>query len=136
MTTTLTPIEFCPAAACADQVERLSIYLDLVRRGLDHAAGLSPRMPQVILEDMEAHAEEVTLELEAARWRLAEAEAASAAGAIAQLQAALRDTRIGDDDERARAERLEARASAFLRKIQSAERGREPWEGRLRAAIS
>lgn len=134
MTPPISPIEFCPAAACADQVARLESYLDLVRKGLDHAAGLSPSMPQTLLEQMEGHAEDVTLELEAARWRLADAEAVSAAGAIAQMQAALRDARIGDDDERRRAQRLEARAQAFLRRIRAAETANEMWDGRLRMA--
>jgi hypothetical protein len=49
-----------------------------------------------------------------ARTRLAEVDAVSAAGAAAQLLAAIRDIRVSDDMEVVRAKDLEARAARFL----------------------
>ncbi len=49
-----------------------------------------------------------------ARDRLAKVQAVSAAGAMAQLLAAIRDIRVRDDAERERAKDLEVRAVRFL----------------------
>jgi len=83
--TTNDPIEFCPAAACAAAIVRLETFADQVARLLGEARG-----------------------------RLAEVEAVSAAGAMAQLLAAIRDVRVRDDAERERAKDLEAKAVRCL----------------------
>ncbi|MEZ5938011.1 MAG: hypothetical protein R3C52_07300 [Hyphomonadaceae bacterium] len=112
----MTPIEFCPASACANLIGRLDAYFELVQRGLARASDRKSGVPDMLLQQMEAHADEVLMDLEAARWRLAEADAVSPAGAMAQLLAAIRDYRVGDDEELARARALEARAHAFFRR--------------------
>src|SRR5689334_21542556 len=67
-----------------------------------------------LLKELEGIAEELVLAADEARDRLAEVEAVSAAGAMAQLLAAIRDVRVCDEAERERAKDLEAKAVRFL----------------------
>ncbi|MFT3723104.1 MAG: hypothetical protein QM773_05905 [Hyphomonadaceae bacterium] len=105
------PIEFCPAAACAAAIVRLEGFLAHVAR-LHEEAQLA-RSPDLMTQ-LEAIQDELMLAADEARDRLAKVEAVSAAGAIAQLLAAIRDIRIRDDAERERAKDLEAKAIRFL----------------------
>lgn len=105
------PIEFCPAAACAAAIVRLEGFVAHVAR-LHEEAQLA-RSPDLMLQ-LEAMQDELILAADEARDRLAKVEAVSAAGAIAQLLAAIRDIRIRDDAERERAKDLEAKAIRFL----------------------
>ena len=105
------PIEFCPAAACAAAIVRLEGFSDQVARLLTEPK--LTRSPDLIRK-LETIADELMLAVDDARDRLAKVEAVSAAGAMAQLLAALRDVRVRDDHERERAKDLEARAVRFL----------------------
>ena len=105
------PIEFCPAAACAAAIVRLEGFVDHVAR-LHKEAQLA-RSPE-LMRQLEALSDELMLAADEARTRLAHVEAVSAAGAMAQLLAAIRDNRIRDDDEARRAKDLEAKAIRFL----------------------
>lgn len=105
------PIEFCPAAACAAAIVRLEGFIAHVSR-LHEEAQLA-RSPD-LMNQLEAIQDELMLAADEARDRLAKVEAVSAAGAIAQLLAAIRDIRIRDDAERERAKDLEAKAICFL----------------------
>jgi hypothetical protein len=105
------PIEFCPAAACAAAVVRLEGFIDQVARL--HAEAQLACSPD-LMRQLEAISDELMLAADDARDRLAKVEAVSAAGAIAQLLAAIRDIRVRDDAERDRAKDLEARAVRFL----------------------
>lgn len=104
-------IEFCPAAACAAAIVRLEGFIDHVAR-LHEEARLA-RSPE-LMRQLEAISDELMLAADEARTRLAQVEAVSAAGAMAQLLAAIRDGRIRDDAERERAKDLEAKAIRFL----------------------
>lgn len=108
---TADPIEFCPAAACAAAIVRLEGFIDHVAGLHDEArlAGSADLMKQI-----EAVSDELIQAADEARSRLARVEAVSAAGALAQLLAAIRDVRVQDDEERARAKDLEAKAIRFL----------------------
>ncbi|HEV7693117.1 MAG TPA: hypothetical protein VGO52_19940 [Hyphomonadaceae bacterium] len=109
--TTNDPIEFCPAAACAAAIVRLETFGDQVARLLGEArVGRSVEL----VGELEEIAQELALAADDARDRLAEVEAVSAAGAMAQLLAAIRDVRVRDDAERERARDLEAKAVRFL----------------------
>jgi hypothetical protein len=123
----MTPIDFCPAAAAAEELARLEAYLDLVLHGLNQAITATPAVPGALLRQIELHAEASIEAMEAARTRLSGATARSAAGAMAQLLAAIRDTRVGDNP--ARAALLEAQAIRFLAL------NRQPWAG-IAQAIS
>jgi hypothetical protein len=109
--TTKDPIEFCPAAACAAAVVRLEGFVDQVARL--HAEAQLARSPD-LMRQLEAISDELMLAADDARNRLARVEAVSAAGAITQLLAAIRDVRVRDDKERERAKDLEAKAIRFL----------------------
>jgi hypothetical protein len=109
--TTKDPIEFCPAAACAATIVRLETYSDHVARLMQHAK--LAQAPELIAQ-LEAITDELAMAADEARDALAGVEAVSAAGAMAQLLAALRDQRVRDDAERERAKDLEARAVRFL----------------------
>lgn len=112
-TTSQTPdlVSFCPAAACAAAIVRLEGFIDHVARLHEEArlAGSPDLMKQ-----LEAISDELILAADDARERLARVEAVSAAGAMAQLLAAIRDVRVRDDAERERARDLEAKAIRFL----------------------
>jgi hypothetical protein len=108
---TLHPIEFCPAAACAAAIVRLERAVDLLDRMKSEAELARSR---ALFEKFEAIMDEMMLTSDEARTRLAEVEAVSAAGAMAQLLAAIRDIRVGDDRETVRARDLEAKAVRFL----------------------
>jgi hypothetical protein len=108
-TETSDPIEFCPAAACAAAVVRLEGFAGQVGRMMGGVAG-----SEEVMGELEAIAEELMLAADEARDRLARVEAVSAAGAMAQLLAAIRDVRVRDDAERERAKDLEAKAVRFL----------------------
>lgn len=99
----------CPALAAAETVARLEASLALACRKIEAAPHTSLDLPR-----LEADYEALILAAEAARADLAEAEATSVAGAAAQLLAAIRDIRVRDDVERARASVLEERALRFL----------------------
>lgn len=105
------PIEFCPAAACAAAIVRLEDLTDQVNRL--HAEVELAKAPD-LLRQLEAIPEELMLAAADARDRLAKVQAVSAAGAMAQLLAAIRDIRVRDDVELSRARDLEARAARFL----------------------
>jgi thioesterase domain-containing protein len=110
-TTTADPIEFCPAAACAAATVRIEGFIDHVARLMEEARlGRSPDL-MAQLEDI---SDELILAADEARDRLAQVEAMSAAGAMAQLLAAIRDVRARDDAEASRAKDLEAKAIRFL----------------------
>ncbi len=111
METTIDPIEFCPAAACAAAIVRIEGFIDHVTRLMDEARlGRSPDL-MTQLEDI---SDELILAADEARDRLAQVQAISAAGALAQLLATIRDVRIRDDAEAKRAKDLEAKAVRFL----------------------
>ena len=105
------PIEFCPAAACAAAIVRIEGFIDHVARLVDEARiGRSPEL----MAQLESISDELILAADDARDRLAQVEAVSAAGAMAQLLAAIRDVRMRDDAEAKRAKDLEAKAIRFL----------------------
>lgn len=105
------PIEFCPAAACAAAIVRLEGFITHVSRLYVEAQ--AARSPDLMIQ-LDAISDELILAADEARDRLAEVEAISAAGAMAQLLAAIRDVRVRDDAERERAKDLEAKAIRFL----------------------
>lgn len=110
-TTTADPIEFCPAAACATAIVRIEGFVDHVARLMDEVRlGRSP----LLMAQLEAILDELIIAADEARDRLAEVQAVSAAGAMAQLLAAIRDVRTRDDGEARRAKDLEAKAVRFL----------------------
>ena len=110
-TMTADPIEFCPAAACAAAIVRIEGFIDHVARLMDEARlGRSPDL----MAQLEAISDELIIAADEARDRLAEVQAVSAAGAMAQLLAAIRDVRTRDDAEARRARDLEAKAVRFL----------------------
>jgi len=110
-TMTADPIEFCPAAACAAAIVRIEGFIDHVARLMDEARlGRSPDL----MAQLEAISDELIMAADEARDRLAEVQAVSAAGAMAQLFAAIRDVRTRDDAEARRAKDLEAKAVRFL----------------------
>ena len=110
-TMTADPIEFCPAAACAAAIVRIEGFIDHVARLMDEARlGRSPDL----MAQLEAISDELIIAADDARDRLAEVQAVSAAGAMAQLLAAIRDVRTRDDAEARRARDLEAKAVRFL----------------------
>jgi hypothetical protein len=109
--TTSDPIDFCPAAACAAAIVRLERFSEQVARL--HAEAQLAKSP-ALLRQLEQISDELMLAADDARDRLAKVEAVSAAGAVAQLLAAIRDVRVRDDAERDRAKDLEARAIRFL----------------------
>ncbi|HEX5007196.1 MAG TPA: hypothetical protein VFV70_08800 [Hyphomonadaceae bacterium] len=75
-----------------------------------------PRFAQslTILGKLETISDSLMIAADHARTRLSEVDAVSAAGAAAQLLAAIRDIRVRDDMELTRARDLEARAARFL----------------------
>jgi hypothetical protein len=105
------PIEFCPAAACAAAIVRLEGFIDHVARVREEAQFFRSTD---LFQHLEQIFEELLLAADEARDRLAQVDAASAAGAMAQLLSAIRDTRIRDDAELMRAKDLEAKAVRFL----------------------
>lgn len=105
------PIDFCPAAACAAAIVRLEGFVAHVAQLLDEAR--LARSPDLMAQ-LEAIQDELLLAADEARDRLAQVEAISSAGAMAQLLAAIRDTRVRDDAERERAKDLESKAVRFL----------------------
>ncbi len=110
-TETRDPIEFCPAAACAAAIVRIEGFIDHVARLKDEAR--LARSPDLVAQ-LDAISDELILAADEARDRLAQVEAISSAGAMAQLLAAIRDVRVRDDAERVRAKDLEAKAIRFL----------------------
>lgn len=110
-TMTADPIEFCPAAACAGAIVRIEGFIDHVAGLMDEARlGRSPDL----MVQLEAISDELIIAADEARDRLAGVQAVSAAGAMAQLLAAIRDLRTRDDAEARRAKDLEAKAVRFL----------------------
>lgn len=105
------PIEFCPAAACAAAIVRLEGFIDHVAHLVEEAK--LTRSPD-LLQHLEQISDELLVAADEARDRLAQVDAVSAAGALAQLLAAVRDTRVRDDAELTRAKDLEAKAVRFL----------------------
>ena len=105
------PTDFCPAAACAAAISRLEHIIDLIA-----SLKTEPRFAQslTILGKLENISESLMIAADHARTRLSEVDAVSAAGAAAQLLAAIRDIRVRDDVELDRARDLEARAARFL----------------------
>jgi len=105
------PTDFCPAAACAAAISRLEAIIDMIA-----SLRAEPRFAQslTILGKLESISESLMIAADHARTRLSEIDAVSAAGAAAQLLAAIRDIRVSDDMEMVRARELEARAARFL----------------------
>jgi replicative superfamily II helicase len=105
------PTDFCPAAACAAAISRLEGIIDLIAQ-----LKAEPRFAQslTILGKLENISDSLMIAADHARTRLSEVDAVSAAGAAAQLLAAIRDIRVSDDMEMSRARDLEARAARFL----------------------
>lgn len=108
---TLNPIDFCPAAACAAEIVRLEGIIDHIARLIQEAE--AAREP-ALLAQLEEVLDDQILAADDARDRLARVEAISAAGAMAQLLAAIRDVRVRDEAEMKRAKDLEAKAIRFL----------------------
>lgn len=105
------PIEFCPAVACAAAVVRLEGFVDHIAR-LHSEAKLAGSA--ALMRQLEAISDELIFAADDARDRLASVRAVSAAGAMAQLLASIRDGRVRDDAERVRAKMLETKAVRFL----------------------
>jgi hypothetical protein len=105
------PIEFCPAVACAAAIVRLEGFIDHLARL--HAEAQLAGSPS-LMQQLEMISDELMLAADDARDRLSKVEAVSAAGAMAQLLASIRDIRVRDDSERKRARDLEAKAVRFL----------------------
>lgn len=105
------PTDFCPAAACAAAISRLEAIIDMIA-----SLKTEPRFAQslTILDKLETISDSLMIAADQARTRLSEVDAVSAAGAAAQLLAAIRDIRVRDDVELSRARDLEARAARFL----------------------
>jgi len=110
-TDTRDPIEFCPAAACAAAIVRMEGFIDHVARLMEGAP--LARSPDLMAQ-LGAISDELILAADEARDRLARVQAVSAAGAMAQLLAAIRDVRVRDAAEAQRAKDLEAKAVRFL----------------------
>lgn len=108
---TIDPIEFCPAAACAAEVVRIERSIEHVSRLLTEAEAARG---SALLSQLDEVMDDLILAADEARNRLAQVEAVSSAGAMAQLLAAVRDTRVRDDAELTRAKDLEAKAVRFL----------------------
>ncbi len=101
------PADFCPARACAADIIRIEARIEDAIRLRDDAH----RERRLDLAcQMEAVLGDLFLAADEARERLSQVEAVSAAGAIVQLLAAIRDTRVRDDHECERARTLEAKA--------------------------
>lgn len=113
--TTKNPIAFCPAAACAAAIVRLEGFVDHVGRLCVEAQLANSH---ALMAQLEAISDELMLAADEARDRLSKVEAVSAAGAMAQLLASIRDIRVRDDAERDRAKDLEAKAIRFLSEAQ------------------
>ena len=105
------PIEFCPAVACAAAIVRLEGFVDHIAR-LHAEAKLAGSAE--LMRQLEAISDELIFAADDARDRLSSVRAVSAAGAMAQLLASIRDVRVRDDAERERAKTLEAKAIRFL----------------------
>jgi hypothetical protein len=103
------PIDFCPAAALASEIGRLELLIEIAGQLSELAARSEDCAP--LLRGLEAISEDLLMAAEDARARLAEAEAVSSAGAIAQLLAALRDQRVHDEDYLKRCALPKARSS-------------------------
>src|SRR5262245_14901811 len=105
------PTDFCPAAACAAAISRLEAIIDMIA-----SLKTEPRLAQslTIPGKLETISDSLLIAADHARTRLSEVDAVSAAGAAAQLLAAIRDIRVCDDLETSRARDLEARAARFL----------------------
>ncbi len=108
-------VEICPASKAARKLARIEACAGLVDRSLSQISrdSVSPR-PE-LLRSLEGVQLKLSLDGEYARDDLANAQAVSPAGAIAQLLAAIRDMRVNDDDQRARAARLETAAIDYLK---------------------
>jgi hypothetical protein len=105
------PTDFCPAAACGAAIARLEAIIDMIA-----SLKIDTRFAQslTILGKLETISDSLMIAADQARTRLSEVDAVSAAGAAAQLLAAIRDIRVRDDVELSRARDLEARAACFL----------------------
>jgi hypothetical protein len=105
------PTDFCPAAACGAAIARLEAIIDMIA-----ALRVEPRFAQslTVLGKLETISDSLMIAADQARTRLSEVDAVSAAGAAAQLLAAIRDIRVRDDMELTRARDLETRAARFL----------------------
>ena len=94
-----------------EKIVALTAYDYSTARLMDEARlGRSPDL----MAQLEAISDELIIAADEARDRLAEVQAVSAAGAMAQLLAAIRDVRTRDDAEARRARDLEAKAVRFL----------------------
>lgn len=112
------PVAVCAASACAERLARLEADADAAERDIARelaAAAFTPG-PDVFprLHALEARRDALLLEADAARDALAAVQATTCAGAAAQLLAAIRDVRAGDDAERRRARTLERHARRFF----------------------
>lgn len=106
-------VDFCPASKAARRLTRIEECATLVDRSLARMGADAMTNP-ALLRSLETVQLKLSLDAERARDDLANASAVSSGGAIAQLLAAIRDLRVNDDDQRARAIRLETQATDFL----------------------
>ena len=111
----MTVIDFCPATRTADTLSRIESSADLVDRSIVRLGSGSASEDSELMSSLHCIQLKLSLESEAARDDLAAMPARSAAGAIAQLLAAIRDMRVNDDDHRLRAARLEGAALEYLK---------------------
>ncbi len=109
-------VEFCPASKAARRLARIETCAALVDRSLAQVARDGAAARPELVRNLEGVQLKLSLDGERARDELANTEAVSPAGAIAQLLAAVRDIRVDDDDERRRAVQLEMRAVDYLEK--------------------
>lgn len=107
-------IEFCPASKAARKLSRIESCAGLVDHSLAQISRDGSAARPELLRSLEGVQLKLSLDSEQARDELANAQAVSPAGAIAQLLAAIRDMRVSDDDQRARAARLESAALGYL----------------------
>lgn len=108
-------VDFCPATRAANDLSRIEAAADLIDRSILRQCGHADRSDPEVLKSLECIQLKLSLESEASRDELASVPAKSAAGAIAQLLAAIRDMRVNDDDHRRRAAQLEMTALEYLR---------------------
>lgn len=111
----MTVVDFCPATRTANNLSRIESSADLVDRSIIRLGSGSAADDSDLMSSLHCIQLKLSLESEAARDELAATPAKSAAGAIAQLLAAIRDMRVNDDDHRVRAAQLEGMALEYLK---------------------
>lgn len=112
------PHAVCPAAACAERIANLEADVDALERAITRelaAISFAPMEDALLrLHALETRRDAALMQGDATRTELSTLEAATCAGAAAQLLAAIRDIRINDAEERVRARELERQARRFF----------------------